>query len=167
MYLFHLMDYISCHFHHIVNTSHQVPYMHPLSSNPSKMNWTCMSFSFTGCACFSLWYCLILREKFWSQLCSMHAGFQVVLLFRHLPTFSQKTPSTPILNKKRNITCIINARLLLTEVIIWIFYFMSKCKNVFKAQKMNITTKAGKFKSTDQFDSRKGQNLKLQVQNAL
>ena len=48
-----------------------------------------------------------------------------------------------------------NARLLLTEVNFFIFYFISKCKNVFKALKMNITTKAGKLKSTDQFDSRR------------
>ena len=45
--------------------------------------------------------------------------------------------------------------------------FMSKCKNVFKALKMNITTKAGKLKSTDQFDSRRGQNWKKQLRNTL
>ena len=62
-----------------------------------------------------------------------------------------------ILDKKRNVTYTFNARLLLTEVIICIrvFYFMSKCKNVFRDLKMNITTKAGKLKSTDQFDFRK------------
>ena len=32
---------------------------------------------------------------------------------------------------------------------------MSKCKNVFKDLKMNITTKAAKLKSTNQFDFRK------------
>ena len=53
------------------------------------------------------------------------------------------------------------------EVIVCIFLFMSKCKNVFKAVKMNIMTKAGKLKSTDQFDSRMGQNSKMQFGNAL
>ena len=42
------------------------------------------------------------------------------------------------------------------------YYFMSKCSEMSKALKMNITTKAGKLKSTDQFDSRRGQNLKIQ-----
>ena len=42
-----------------------------------------------------------------------------------------------------------------TEIIFCIFfYFMSKCRKIFKALKMNITTKAGQLKSTDQFDSR-------------
>ena len=62
--------------------------------------------------------------------------------------------------RKKKRYMLFNARLLLTEVIICIFDFMSKCKDVFKALKMNITTKAGKLKSTDQFDSRSGQNLK-------
>ena len=65
-------------------------------------------------------------------------------------TWARKTVSVNnILNQKRNITYIFNARLLLTEVIICIFYFMSKCNNVFKALKINITTKAGKLMSTD------------------
>ena len=68
---------------------------------------------------------------------------------------------------KKNVTCIVNARLLLKEVIICIFYFILKCKNVSKALKMNITIKAGKLMSTDQFDSRRGQNLKTQFRNAL
>ena len=68
---------------------------------------------------------------------------------------------------KKNFTCIVNARLLLKEVIICIFYFILKCKNVSKALKMNITIKAGKLMSTDQFDSRRGQNLKTQFRNAL
>ena len=53
------------------------------------------------------------------------------------------------------------------EVIICIVYFILKCKNVSKALKMNITIKAGKLMSTDQFDSRRGQNLKTQFRNAL
>ena len=69
--------------------------------------------------------------------------------------------------KKKNVTCIVNARLLLKEVIICIFYFILKCKNVSKALKMNITIKAGKLMSTDQFDSRRGQNLKTQFRKAL
>ena len=47
--------------------------------------------------------------------------------------------------ERKNVTCISNASLLLTEVMIGIFYFIPKCKNVFKALKMNITTKAVKL----------------------
>ena len=64
---------------------------------------------------------------------------------------------TKCTEQKRSVTYIFNAGLLLTEVIICIFYFMSKCIDVFKALKMKITTKAGKLKSTNKFDSRRGQ----------
>ena len=40
-------------------------------------------------------------------------------------------------------------------------------QNVLKTPKMNLTTKAGKSKSTDQFESRRGQNLKTQFRDAL
>ena len=43
---------------------------------------------------------------------------------------------------------------------------MSKYKQIFRALKLNITTKAVKLKSTDQFDSRRGQNFKMQFRGA-
>ena len=73
--------------------------------------------------------------------------------------------------KKNKRYMYIQYKITLKETIICIFYFMSKCKkkkkNVFKALKMNIMTKVGKLKSTDQFASRMGQNLKTQFRNAL
>ena len=71
-----------------------------------------------------------------------------------------------ILNKKKRYMYS-QCKITLKEVIICIFYFILKCKNVSKALKMNITIKAGKLMSTDQFDSRRGQNLKMQFRNAL
>ena len=43
---------------------------------------------------------------------------------------------------------------------------MDNLREVFSVLKMNITTKASKFMSEDQFDVRKGQNLKMQFQRA-
>ena len=40
------------------------------------------------------------------------------------------------------------------------FLFMSNYRKVFRALKMNVTTKGVKLKCTDQFDSRRGQNWK-------
>ena len=47
------------------------------------------------------------------------------------------------------------------------FIFMSKCRKVFKALKINITKKTIKFKFADQFDSKRGQSLKMQFRRAL
>ena len=41
------------------------------------------------------------------------------------------------------------------------FYFMYKLREVFTALKMNIMTEASKLMSEDQFDVRKGLNLKM------
>ena len=46
------------------------------------------------------------------------------------------------------------------------FYFMYKLREVFTVLKMNIDTKASKFISEDQFDVRKGPNLKMQFKRA-
>ena len=43
------------------------------------------------------------------------------------------------------------------------FYFMYKLKEAFTTLKMNIMTEALKFMSEDQFDNRKGLNLKMQL----
>ena len=41
-------------------------------------------------------------------------------------------------------------------------YFMYNLKHVFTILKMSITTEASKFMSKEQFDVRKGPNLKMQ-----
>ena len=46
------------------------------------------------------------------------------------------------------------------------FYFMYKLRTVFTALKMNIMTEASKLMSEDQFDVRKGPNLKMQFKHA-
>ena len=46
------------------------------------------------------------------------------------------------------------------------FYFMYKLREVFTALKMNIMTEASKLMSEDQFDVRKGPNLKMQFKHA-
>ena len=43
------------------------------------------------------------------------------------------------------------------------FYFMYRLKEVFTDLKMNIMTEASKLMSEDQFDVRKGPNLKIYV----
>ena len=65
-----------------------------------------------------------------------------------------------ILNKKRNITCIFNVSFFCN------FHFTSNCRKESIVLKMNITTKTGKSKSTDAFDSRRGQNLKTRFRDA-
>ena len=46
------------------------------------------------------------------------------------------------------------------------FYFMNKLREVFTALKMNIMTESLKLMSEDQFDARKGPNLKRQFKHA-
>ena len=46
------------------------------------------------------------------------------------------------------------------------FYFMYELREVFTALKMNIMTEASKLMSEDQFNVRKGQNLKMQFKHA-
>ena len=46
------------------------------------------------------------------------------------------------------------------------FYFMYKLREVFTTFKMNITTETSTLMSEDQFDVRKGPNLKLQFKHA-
>ena len=43
------------------------------------------------------------------------------------------------------------------------FYIMYKLREVFTALKMNIMTEASKVMSEDQFDARKGPNLKMHL----
>ena len=43
------------------------------------------------------------------------------------------------------------------------FYLMYQLKEVFSSLEMNIMTEALKFMSEDQFDIRKGPNLKMQL----
>ena len=83
-------------------------------------------------------------------------------LFKMISNMQRLHTEKHILYKKRNFTCIFNASFLRTNIRFSKFSFMSKCRNVIKALNMNITTKAGKIKSTDQFDSRRGQHLKMQ-----
>ena len=45
------------------------------------------------------------------------------------------------------------------------FYFMYKLREVFTVLKMNIMTEASKLMSEDQFDFRKGPNLKMQFKH--
>ena len=44
-------------------------------------------------------------------------------------------------------------------------YFMYKLREVFIALKMNIMTESSKLMSEDQFDVRKGPNLKMQFKH--
>ena len=46
------------------------------------------------------------------------------------------------------------------------FYFMYKLREVFTTLKMNIMTEASKLMSEDQFDVRKGPNLKMHFKHA-
>ena len=46
------------------------------------------------------------------------------------------------------------------------FYFMYKLREVFSALKMNIMKEALELMSEDQFDIRKGPNLKIQFKHA-
>ena len=46
------------------------------------------------------------------------------------------------------------------------FYFMFKLREVYTALKMNITTETSILMSEDQFDVRKGPNLKMQFKHA-
>ena len=46
------------------------------------------------------------------------------------------------------------------------FNFMRKWRKVFTVLKINITTEARKLMSEDQFDVRKGPNLKMQFKRA-
>ena len=46
------------------------------------------------------------------------------------------------------------------------FYFMFKLREVLSILKMNIMTEASKLMSEDQFDVRKGPNLKMQFKHA-
>ena len=46
------------------------------------------------------------------------------------------------------------------------FYCMYKLREVFTALKINTMTKASKLMSGDQFDVRKGPNLKMQFKHA-
>ena len=46
------------------------------------------------------------------------------------------------------------------------FNFMYKLSEVFTALKMNIMTESSKLMSKDQFDVRKGPNLKMQFKHA-
>ena len=45
------------------------------------------------------------------------------------------------------------------------FYLMFKLREVFTVLKMNIMTEASKLMSNDQFDVRKGPNLKMQFKH--
>ena len=46
------------------------------------------------------------------------------------------------------------------------FYLMDKLREVFTALTMNIMTEASKLMSEDQFNVRKGPNLKMQFKHA-
>ena len=47
------------------------------------------------------------------------------------------------------------------------FYLMYELREVFTALKMNVMTEALKLMSEDQFDVRKGPNLKMQFKRAM
>ena len=64
------------------------------------------------------------------------------------------------LNKKRNIPCI--SEVCFLEMLLCEFYFMYKLIEVFTVHKVNITTEASEIMSKDQFDVRKGPNLKIE-----
>ena len=71
-----------------------------------------------------------------------------------------------ILNKKRNVTCIFELCLLGMEMLFCKSNFMYKLREVFTVLKMDIMTEASKLMSEDQFDVRKGPNLKMQFKHA-
>ena len=78
----------------------------------------------------------------------------------------EKCGNVSILSKKRNVTYIFEVCLLGLEMLFCQFYFMYKLKEVYNAFKMNIMTEASKLMSGDQFDVRKGPNLKMQFKHA-
>ena len=101
------------------------------------------------------------------------AGCTIILLVCHeaaqilRAALCKKAFIVYILNNKRNFTCIFNVCFLWTKMTLCKFYFIFECRQVFKTLKLNITTKAWKLKSTDQCDSWRGQNLKMQLWGAL
>ena len=70
--------------------------------------------------------------------------------------------------QKKKFTCIFNVSFLWTEMTLCNFYFMSKYKKKnIQSSENEYHDKSLKLKSTDQFDSRRGQNLKIPFQGAL
>ena len=71
-----------------------------------------------------------------------------------------------ILNKKRNVPCIFEVCFHGVLMLFCKFYCIYKLGEVLTALKMNIMTEASKLMSEDQFEVRKGPNLKMQLKHA-
>ena len=68
--------------------------------------------------------------------------------------------------KKRNVPCIFEVCFLWMQLLFCKFYFIYELREVFTAFKMNIMTEASNLMSKDQFDVRKGPDVKVQFKHA-
>ena len=100
-----------------------------------------------------VWFLIYNRNLYFGLYVYEEIHFLPLMLFEEHPKiFLSKlvisTRHVYILDRKKKRFMSFYSILLLTEVIICmrVFYFMSKCKNVFKALKMNTTKEAGKLK---------------------